>query len=226
MQCLKTPKNLFLKIFGVKRILFLYKGPFFNVAKPGAFNGADVLFIWVSSKACNKSPKHFNVDLENIKDHFLTLLARNPILFNNIFVFFFYFCCTFWIQEDGFFVGLSIIGVIQSNSEVFECRLENSKKPPSFDVLRPKTQFYFLEKCLPFVSTPCAFIRAVVLWVWVSLVWHSKVPKCSSAYLKTPKNPFFWVFLAQKAFFLYKVAFFVSRTPFTLKWAAVMFIWT
>ena len=116
--------------------------------------------------------------------------------------FFFYFCCTFWYKFNSFFVILSIIGVIQSFSEEFGCRFENSRKPPIFDVLRPKTQFYFQQKCLYFVSTPCASIRAVVLWVWVSLVWHSKYPNCSSAYLKTPKTNFFKTF-GLKRFFWY-----------------------
>ena len=43
---------------------------------------------------------------------------------------------------------------------------------------------------------------------------------------ENPNEPISLSFLALKAFFLHKVAFFVSRIPCTLKWAAVLFIWT
>ena len=40
-----------------------------------------------------------------------------------------------------------------------------------------------------------------ILWVWLSLVWHSKILKCSSADLKTPKNPIFGGFLVRNGNF-------------------------
>ena len=154
----------------------------------------------------SKFPKCSSAYLKTPKITLFWVFWPETQIFFAINLIFFYFCFSFWFQSDGYFDYLSNIWVKQSDSEVFECRPETSKKPPSFDVLRPKTNFFCIKLPL-FVSTPCASIRAVVFWVWVSLVWHRKIPKSSSAYLKTPNKTILLSFLAQKAFFLHKLPF-------------------
>ena len=118
----------------------------------------------------------------------------------------FYFHCTFYFQFCGRSVGLSLIWIIQCKSDAFWYRPENRKNPPSFDVLRPKTQFSFRKNCLFFVWIPCASNKAANLWLWETLVWHSKI-RIVLVRDRKPQRTHFWDFWFKTQFFCVKLPF-------------------
>ena len=138
---------------------------------------------------------------ENPKDHIvLSFLARNANFFRNNFDFFSLFPSTFEFNRTAILI---VWASLESNSQIPKCSsadLKTAKKPLPLTFFGLNRIFFCIKLPL-FVSTPWASIRAVVLWVWVSLVWHKKIPKSWSAYMKTHKKNILLSFFGPKGVF-------------------------
>ena len=204
----ENPQNTFFwRLLAWKTQFFPHKSAYFNVATTGVSEGACMCFVSLSViKDTQQNYKALECRHESQKQNdFLTFFDTEGLYFAKKCLF---RCCnTLRFHLSVQLLSFIIIGFMRWKSKVFWYRPENRKKNPSFDVLRPKTQFFFRKNCLFFVSRPCSSNKAANLWLWETLVWHSKIRNCSSAYPKTPKKPIFWDFWTKTQLFCIKLPF-------------------
>ena len=143
----RNPKNLFLNIFGVKRILLHYKFAFFNVSARCDSNG--VVIIWVGLSDTVKLRIVLVRTWKPQNTTFSRFRAQNPILSAQKCLFRFWY--TLYSSKEGSYRDIfSLVTAIQKNCEAFSCSFPENPEKHLFSTF-PWPEGNFLQLNLNFL---------------------------------------------------------------------------